>query len=143
MAVDTQIAVDDPDDTNMESATISIGSYVPGEDFLDFSDAFGVTKVGFNTTTGVLTLSGSSSLANYASALSAVTYENISDTPDDLNPRTVTFVVNDGDADSPGFGRVINISATNDVPTITGTATDLTYTEGDGAVLLDAGGNGC
>lgn len=138
VAIDTQIEVNDPDDTNMESARVYLTNYVEGEDFLDFTNAFGITNDGFNSTSGELALSGTATLANYELALRSVTYENTSHTPD-LTTRTANFVVNDGDADSPAFGRDINISATNDLPTVAGTLTALDYTEGDGAILLDDG----
>ncbi len=137
--VDDQIEIDDPDDDNLEGATISISSnYVEGEDFLDFANAFGVTKVGFDAMTGVLTLTGTSSIANYQMALRAVTYENTSEDPDN-STRTVSFVVNDGDADSDPFDRDINVIPVNDKPTIAGTLTALTYEEDSGPIAIDTG----
>ena len=120
--VDDEIEIEDPDDINLEGATVTISiAYVEGEDFLDFTNEFGVSNGGFNATLGVLTLTGSASIANYQAALRKVTYENTSDTPD-LSTRTVEFVVDDGDALSPPFGRDIEITATNDPPVITSTA---------------------
>ncbi|RLD24223.1 MAG: hypothetical protein DRI71_03215, partial [Bacteroidetes bacterium] len=118
IAIDDQITLYDPDDINLEGATISLTNYIQGEDILDFSNAFGVTKDGFDAVNGILTLTGSTSIANYQMAIRAVTYENLSDTPD-LTDRTASFVVNDGDANSPSFSRVIQITATNDVPVAT------------------------
>jgi len=138
VAADNQIELADPDDVNLEGATISLTNYVMGEDFLDFIDDFGVTKVDFNITTGILTLTGSALIADYESALRSVTYENTSEDPDNTT-RMANFIVNDGDADSPPFSRDIEITPVNDAPTITGTVADLAYTEGDGAVLLDNG----
>ncbi len=120
--VDDEITLEDPDDTEFEGATIQItASYNEGEDFLDFTNAFGVTNAGFNPTTGKLTLTGTSTIDNYRDALRSITYENISDNPSTAT-RTVSFIVNDGDADSPPFDRDIEITPVNDPPTITSTA---------------------
>jgi gliding motility-associated-like protein len=136
IAVDTQITVADPDDVNLEGATVSLTNYVAGQDVLEFTDAFGVTKVGFDTITSILTLTGTATLANYELALRSVTYENTSGDPDPTT-RTANFIVNDGDADSPPFARDIIITLVNDNPLVSGSITALAYTEGDGIVLLD------
>ena len=49
----------------------------------------GITGI-YNDATGVLTLTGTATVANYQTALRSVTYENISDTPD-TGTRTVTL----------------------------------------------------
>ena len=116
VAVDDEIEIKDPDDTNLEGAVITISAnYVNGEDLLDFTNNFGVTNAGFNTTTGELTLTGSVFIVNYQAALRTVTYENTNDNPATAT-RTVSFVVNDGDADSPPFSRDIEITPINDPP---------------------------
>ncbi|MFN0262801.1 LamG-like jellyroll fold domain-containing protein [Tepidamorphus sp. 3E244] len=116
-AIDSTITVNDPDDTNIESATVSItGGFVTGEDVLGFTDTANITG-SYNATTGVLTLTGSDTLANYQAALRAVTYENTSDTPDGTS-RTVTFLVNDGDRDGLGVTSTVDVTPVNDDPVI-------------------------
>ncbi|MDX1408315.1 MAG: hypothetical protein R3330_09280, partial [Saprospiraceae bacterium] len=133
--VDDQITVEDPDDTELEGATISIiSNFQATEDVLEFVDLGGISKVSFSG--GVLTLTGTATIAQYEAALRSVTYENTSDDPSSAT-RTVRFIVNDGDADSPPFDRDINIIPVNDPPEISGTLTSLAYDEGDGAVLVD------
>ena len=79
--IDTALTVTDPDDTDFIGATVSItGDFVAGQDVLGFTDQNGITG-SYNAATGVLTLSGTSLVANYQTALRAVTYFNSSDNP--------------------------------------------------------------
>ena len=134
--ITSAITVSDVDDTNLESATVQItANYQNGEDVLDFTDQLGISG-SFNATAGTMTLTGSSTLANYQTALRAVTYENTSDDPD-ASTRTVTFTVNDGDADSNQPTRDITVAASNDAPALANLeAADVDYTEGDGMVAI-------
>ena len=104
-AIDTTITVNDLDDTDLESATGEISAnYANGEDLLAFVDAAPIIG-SFNAGTGTLTLTGTDSLANYQTALRAVTYENNSDDPSTLS-RTVTSIGHDGEGDSAPVTRV-------------------------------------
>ena len=114
IVIDDQIEVADPDDVNLDEARVSLSNYVQGEDILAFSNIFGLTH-SFDAPTGVLTISGSTTVENYQAALRTVTYENLSDTPD-LSTRTASFIVNDGEFDSAPFDRDIELTATNDTP---------------------------
>ncbi|WP_440994704.1 beta strand repeat-containing protein, partial [Cysteiniphilum litorale] len=133
--IDNTIAISDVDDTNLESATITISNnYVNGEDVLAFANTANITG-SFNATTGVLTLTGTDTLANYQAALRSVTYQNTSDNPSTL-ARTVSFVVNDGDVNSSAVTSTINITAVNDAAVVTAGAV-LSYTENDSATVID------
>ena len=123
--IDAALTVGDVDDANLVGATVSLGStFVAGEDVLGFVDQGGITG-SFNPVNGVLTLNGVASKAAYQAALQSVTYTNTSDTPD-TDPRQVSFVVNDGDADSVAGVSTVNVSpvsnivGTNDPETLTG-----------------------
>ncbi|WP_208123114.1 hypothetical protein, partial [Cysteiniphilum halobium] len=83
-------------------------------DILAFVDTANISG-SFNATTGVLSLSGSDTLANYQAALRSVTYQNTSDNPNPL-ARTVSFVVNDGDVNSTAATSTITVTAVNDAP---------------------------
>ncbi|HQA12445.1 delta-60 repeat domain-containing protein, partial [Zoogloea sp.] len=85
-----------------------------GEDILAFTNQNGIVG-SWNSSTGVLTLTGSATLANYQSALRSVTYVNSSDNPSTAT-RTVSFVVNDGTANSSAATRNIAVTAVNDAP---------------------------
>ncbi|WP_440994871.1 hypothetical protein, partial [Cysteiniphilum litorale] len=125
----------DVDDTNIESATISItGNFAAGQDVLEFTDTANITG-SFNAGTGVMTLTGSDTVANYQAALRSVLYYNTSDNPSTL-ARTVSFVVNDGDVNSTAATSTINVNAVNNLPVITAGGT-LNYTENDAASVID------
>jgi len=117
--IDGSISVSDLNDTNIESATITISAnYITGQDVLAFTDTGNITG-SFNATTGVLTLTGTDTVANYQAALRAVTYRNTSDNPSTA-ARTVSFVVNYGDdVNSPDVTRIINITDTPEAAIIT------------------------
>jgi Ca2+-binding RTX toxin-like protein len=127
-AIDSAITVSDVDSANLVSATVSITSgFNSAEDTLTFTAQNGITS-SYNSSTGVLTLTGSATLANYQTALRSITYTNSSDNPT-TTPRTLSFVVNDGTADSIAVTRNINITAVNDPPIATATNSALAYTE--------------
>ena len=91
----------------------------------------------FDAGTGTLTLTGSTTLANYQTILRSVTYANTSDAPSTA-PRTVTFKVSDGAAESAGATRGITVTAADDAPTLTTSAGSTAYTEQAAAVAVDA-----
>ena len=135
-AVDGMVTVSDLDDINLEGATLSITTgYQSGEDQLTFTDANGITG-GWNGATGVLTLSGSASKANYQTALRSVLYNNTA--ADDPTPgaRTVSFIINDGDVNSSAATSTINMASVNDLPVLTAGSV-LTFNEGDSATVMD------
>uniref|UniRef100_A0A8J7CZN8 Putative Ig domain-containing protein n=1 Tax=Desmonostoc muscorum LEGE 12446 TaxID=1828758 RepID=A0A8J7CZN8_DESMC len=126
--IDSGITLSDIDSTNLSSATVSItAGFASGQDTLAFTAQNGITG-SYNSTTGVLTLTGSSTVANYQTVLRSITYNNSSDNPT-TTPRTVSFVVNDGTANSTAVTRNINITAVNDAPVATATNSALAYTE--------------
>lgn len=111
------LTLEDFDDTDMVSATISISNnYFLGEDYLDFTDTGNITG-SFATGTGILTLTGTDTKANYQAALRAVTYENTSSDPVELD-RTISFLINDGDNNSNTVSRNITITAANSKPVL-------------------------
>ena len=133
--LDDEITVDDPDNTQLASATITITNVVDTEDELAYPGGFGLSAT-WDNVTGVLQISGSATLTDYAAALSTVTYENTSDAPD-VTLRDVTLTVSDGIDTSPTFGMNIDVRPVNDPPVVNGSVTDLGYTEGDGQVAID------
>ncbi|MFN6478681.1 beta strand repeat-containing protein [Nostoc sp. DedQUE07] len=137
IAIDSGITVSDTDSPNLASATVRITSgFVSAEDILAFTNQNGITG-SYNSTTGVLTLTGSSTVANYQTALRSITYNNSSDNPS-TTPRTVSFLVNDGTANSTAVTRNINITSVNDVAIATATSSALSYTE-SATTVLDSG----
>jgi hypothetical protein len=140
-AVDPALTVSDVDNTHLTGATVQINAnYVNGQDVLAFTDQLGITGT-WNAGNATLTLSGTATVADYQTALRSITYVNTSDAPS-TSTRQVSFVVNDGTTNSTIAARNIAVTAVNDVPTITNLSGDsLSYTEGDGAVVIEQGGN--
>ena len=119
MNITSTLAVTDVDNANMQSATVSITSnYNSSEDVLQFTNMGNITG-SFVTATGILTLSGSDTKANYQTALRSVKYLNSNnDNPSSLT-RTVSITVNDGALNSNTVTRNITVTKVNDPPVIT------------------------
>ena len=136
MAVDSALTVSDVDNANMAGATITIsGNYATGQDVLAFTNQLGITGL-WNAGTGILTLTGTASKANYQTALRSITYANTSENPNTLT-RTVLFVATDGVNSSVAATRDIAVSATNDAPSITLASVGGPYVEGGTPALFD------
>lgn len=81
--------------TPLVGATVSVSSnFVTGQDVLGLNGAAsgGITS-SYNATTGILTLSGSASAADYQATIQKVTYTNTSATPN-TSARNITFSLN-------------------------------------------------
>ncbi len=109
------IVVADIDNTTLDSATIQIsGNFVTGEDVLAFTDQNGITG-SWDSTTGLLTLTGPAKLTLYQDAIQSITYENTSDNPDG-STRTISLTLNDGSVDSAALTTTMTITPVNDDP---------------------------
>jgi hypothetical protein len=129
--------VTDADNANLASATISItGGFLSTQDLLVFANQNGIIGT-YNAATGVLTLTGSSSLANYQAALRSIQYNNTSLTPNTTS-RIISFRVNDGTANSNVTTKTVTITAVNNAPIVTTSAGNTSFTEGT-AVAVDGG----
>jgi hypothetical protein len=149
-AIDPGLTITDVDNANLTGATVAItGNFANGQDVLAFTNQLGITG-NYNAGTGVLTLTGTTTVANYQTALRSVTYANSSDNPS-TSPRTVTFTVNDG-TNTGSATRGIIITAVNDgpvntVPGAQGTAqnTPIVFSSGNSNLIAvtdpDAGTN--
>ena len=133
LAITGSTTVSDVDDTNIESAVVSISNNFSVDDVLNFTDQSGITG-SYDSVNGTLTLTGSASLIDYQAALQSISYVNTSDDPSDLT-RTVTFLVNDGDVDSNIVSRDIDFTAVNDAPTLANIeGVPVSFTEGGAPV---------
>jgi hypothetical protein len=136
--IDPTITITDPDNANMTGAKVTITTgFNTAQDVLSFTPIGAITG-SYNSTTGVLTLSGSDTKANYELALESVTYHNNSDDPT-TTQRTVSYTVNDGFVDSAPATATVNVTAVNDEPTLTATALNPGFTENGSAVTLFSG----
>ena len=136
--IDSDITLTDTDSSNMSSAKIQItGNYQSAQDMLsiatEYSLPIGVTAT-WDGLTGRLTLTGSSTIANYDTMLEHVTYTNSSDDPN-TDPRAVSWTVNDGTANSATQTSTITVTAVNDAPAATGPETTTTLNE-DGSASI-------
>jgi hypothetical protein len=149
VVIDPGLTVTDLDSTNLTGATVAItAGFVSAQDTLAFTNQLGITG-NYNSGTGVLTLTGTTTVANYQTALRSVTYQNSSDNP--TASRTITFTVDDGTSTGSAT-RGITINAVNDAPvnTVPGSQgtpqnTPLTFSTGGGNAIsvadVDAGSN--
>ncbi|MDQ3933344.1 MAG: Ig-like domain-containing protein [Actinomycetota bacterium] len=132
--IDTGLTVSDPDDTNLEGATVQITNLQAG-DKLDFTDQLGITGT-YDSGTGILTLTGSATVSDYQTALRDVGYHNPTNHDPDAT-KTFEFKVSDGDLQSTAATKSMTVTKDNDAPTVTTTASTLNYNEGDGQQKVD------
>ncbi|MCG8373731.1 MAG: DUF2341 domain-containing protein [Balneolales bacterium] len=132
--ITSTLAISDTDDTNLNSAKVYISSgFESSEDVLAYSTALGITG-SYNSSAGVLILSGTTTVANYQAALRNVTYQNTETTSPTASTREISFIVYDWDDSSNVVTRDIDVTASNDAPVLANLeATTLAFTEGDAA----------
>lgn len=112
------LTISDIDGTLLESAVVSLSQgFVAGEDQLAVVTDGTAIAATYDVATGVLTLTGSDTLANYQHVLQSLSYWNTSVSPDETQ-RTISIVVNDGFDESAAITRMINV-VDNDAPAIT------------------------
>lgn len=142
--VDDTITLTDVDDTQITGATVTIGTGLTTDDVLNFATIGSISGT-YNSGTGVLTLTGTATKAEYQAALRTVTYSNASEDPtvNGTKPsRTITWAVTDANSDgvgaqtSVGVTSTINVTAVNDVPTFTTTTSTTDYANTAGDQLL-------
>jgi len=106
LEIDNALSVSDIDSTHLESATIWFTTgYLPSEDTLVFVNQNDITGSFVN---GVLTLTGTATVADYQTALSSVQYEDIAD-PVTKGLLYISMSVNDGTANSNVDTRIIEL----------------------------------
>lgn len=122
---------------NVTGATVSIGAgYVNGQDVLAFVNQLGITG-SFDAPTGVLTLSGATTAANYATALATITYDNLNGSVG-AGTRTITFQVTDG-TNTDSDTRDVSILSAPDAPVVTASSGQVDFAAGDPATKVDTG----
>ncbi len=137
--VDASLTIADADSTHLVSAVVAIsGNYQAVEDRLLFTDQLGITGT-WDGSLGVLTLSGTATLADYQTALRRVAYRNTSDAPS-VAIRSLSFAVDDGAGSGALVTTTLTVVADNDAPmmTVPGAQTVLEDTD---LVFLAALGN--
>ena len=95
---DTDVSITDADGTTIQSARIQIAINRQSDDVLIAGALpLGITASSYNSFTGILTLTGSATLAAYQTALHQVVFDTTSLSTAD---RIIQVTVNDGTADS-------------------------------------------
>jgi len=117
-AITAATTVSDADSVNLTGATIQISAgYQNGQDSLTFTNQLGITGT-WTAASGTMTLTGTTTLANYQTALRAVNFLNNSAAPTAGN-RTVSFTVTDGTGNSNTVTRTVSVVNVNDAPSFT------------------------
>ena len=123
----------DADDTVLNGATVTIGQgYDAANDQIAFTAVNGITAS--SNAGGVLTLTGTATLAQYQAALQSVTYENEFNTESTAQRNFAVTVTDDGGATSNAANTVVDFQIDE---TIDGTATDDILVGGFGVDILN------
>ncbi|MFA4929017.1 MAG: tandem-95 repeat protein, partial [Patulibacter sp.] len=137
VAVDGSALVADVDDNDLEGATLVISANLSADDRLLFTDQNGITG-DYTVATGTLELTGTATVAEYQAAIRSVRFETLGDTPS-TDVRTVTVQVTDGDDSSTTETRDVSVTASDDLPTVTLSASTPDFTEAGSPVVVDDG----
>jgi hypothetical protein len=142
VTLDSALSLSDPDSSGqLSGATVSISSNFLSGDVLNFTNQAGITG-SYDAVHGILTLSGTSSIASYQTALESITY---SFNPLNGDPtggggdtaRTVSWTVTDGNTSNGTSNTATSTLDTVHVaPTVTAGGT-ATFDGGGAAVVLD------
>jgi hypothetical protein len=142
-AIDASIAVADVDSTTLANVNVSIiTNLAAGEDLLAFinnGSTMGNIVGSYNGGSGLLALTSSgatATLAEWQSALRAVTYANSADNPSTSN-RSISFVASDGTAGSASSTEAVSVAAVNDAPVVSSSAGTTAYSENGAPVAID------
>jgi hypothetical protein len=115
--LDPALTVKDVGSATLAGATIAISGGLLAGDALNFSNQAGIVG-SYNAATGVLTLSGTASLAAYQTALESITYSSGSADASGAGAdpsRTITWTVTDGAQTSTPITTSVDIAAASSV----------------------------
>ena len=130
-AADDKIA---DDGTTISSATITLNSPAATDVLAAGTLPPGISASSYSAATGIITLSGVATLAQYQTALQAITYASTAANP--AGPvKTISVLVNDGVDNSNTTVATINMAALS----LTKAAGTPTVASGANATLTDAG----
>jgi hypothetical protein len=120
-----ELGVSDVDSAVIESATATITNRPDGAlEILSVDTAGTAIAVSFNPATGLLSLSGSDSLARYQAVLRTLKYLNASQNPN-TTPRIISVSVRDTDVQSAVATGTVQVLAVNDAPVADAQSTSL------------------
>jgi hypothetical protein len=137
VAVDSALTVSDAGSATLTSAKVAISAGLLGGDELPFTAQSGIAG-SYNATTGVLTLTGTASLAAYQAALDSVTYTSLNDNPSNDgadNTRTITWTASSGAFTSAPITSTIDIDQSDYYLT---TETDIINGQGNDTIVASS-----
>ena len=144
--VDTDVLITDSDDIELTSATVTLTN-PDTNDVLLFNGAppAGITASLYDPVTGILTLTGTASLAAYQAALQQITFANTGTNPS-TETRIIDVVVNDGTVASNLAHAIVEVTQVNNSAptldldgnntTLPGTSYSTTFTENGPPVAI-------
>jgi hypothetical protein len=138
VALISSATASDTDNTALFGATVSISGGFFAGDTLTFSTAGTSLTGSYNSSTGVLTFSGTDSFTHYQTALATVEYHG-GENPDDFRSdtsRTLTWSVNDGLITSAPQTSSVSVLFVNDPPTLSNFTASPQFTEEHAAAAL-------
>ncbi|HLI74924.1 MAG TPA: IPT/TIG domain-containing protein [Acidimicrobiales bacterium] len=124
VTADSGVTVTDGESANLTGATVSITSVFLSGDNLGFTNQNGITG-SYNGATGVLTLSGTASVANYQAALASITFSSSAGDPTNAGgdpTRTVSWQVADSIAPSNTATSTVDVYAMPAVTSVSPTS---------------------
>ncbi|MFK8081655.1 MAG: Ig-like domain-containing protein [Granulosicoccus sp.] len=113
---DNDASLQDIDSGNLTSLLVVLENPLDSSDEILMANTTG-TSIGssYNSATGVLSLTGDQSVADYEQVLKTIRYDNASENPN-VTDRTITFVASDGALQSALATTTISINAVNNAP---------------------------
>ncbi|MEQ8713440.1 MAG: tandem-95 repeat protein [Cyclobacteriaceae bacterium] len=129
----TEALVLDGDASDIKGATVTLTNLPDGTDevLAVTVGATGIVAI-YDSGTGILTLTGTTTLANYQQVLRTLTYDNADDDPDDTDRIIEVKVTDDSDKESNTAIATVNVTPVNDPPV----AADKTLTTAEDTPLL-------
>ncbi|HWX29420.1 MAG TPA: hypothetical protein VNZ53_18495, partial [Steroidobacteraceae bacterium] len=134
-AASPALTVSDTGSTTLASASVTISGGFFAGDTLAATAVAGIA-VSYNTVSGVLSLSGTASLANYQTVLDSVTFSSTSANPTNggADPsRTLTWQASDGTLASNTVRSTVTVVGVG--PVLAGAGNTVSYTQGGAAVI--------
>ncbi|VEP11329.1 hypothetical protein H1P_100033 [Hyella patelloides LEGE 07179] len=118
--VDSGLTVESADSSQIASATIEIVNLLDGDrEILTADTSNTAITSNYDGATGILTLNGTDTIANYQQVLRTVSYNNTAENPD-TEPRRIEFVINSGDTPSSNSAfAATTVRMFNHNPTVT------------------------
>jgi hypothetical protein len=140
LIADADTILADTDSANLAWLTVTITNLLDGVNEVLTADVTGTSITWTSVAgSGVLTLNGADTVANYQQVLRTVRYNNLSEAPT-ATPRVITFVASDGASLSNVGTTTVTVNAVNDAPTATITAPGYAAVENSAPLVLHGTG---